>query len=204
MHRTWMGILCICIVLCSALPARADVGPEARNRMSFVLTLLTSNRLSSVQIKELTDQKNLSRLLSFAAFYVEAMHSYSKVRLSPALLKSGGTAPLGELIVPLDAVKNVIKRFFDYDLPELTPNTHYDSVYFDGKDLHIRMASGGTSYLSVVKEAKVLNTGNIFVKGVMRTDSEPDTPFTAELKPILWKNLKSYAVVSLTPVQKGE
>ncbi len=206
MRQLRIGFFCICALLCSALSVQAaeDVSPEAQKRMSIVLSELTRTYLTSVQPKEFFDPKKPENLLTFAARYVERMYSHSKARLAPALLKSGGSAPLGERLVTLQDVKSVIKRFFNYDLPAITPG-QYGSVHFDGKDFHIRMSGGAPAYWAQVKEAKALDSGNIAVKGVLRDPEHHEvSTFTAELKPILWKSLKSYAVISLTTTKKGE
>ncbi len=206
MQRTWIGIFCICVILCSAFSAKAasDVSPEAQKRMSIVISELTRTYVDSVQPKQFFDPEHPEELLFFAAFYVERMYGLSKARLAPALLKEGGTAPLGERLVSLGDVKNVVKRFFDYELPTLAPK-QYGSVYFDGKDFHLRMAGGAPAYWAQVQEAKVLNTGNISVQGVLRGPEQGVVAtFTAQLKPIFWKSLQTYAVVSLTTTKKGE
>ncbi len=206
MQRTWIGIICACLLLCSAVQGRAaeDVSADAQKRMSIIISELTRLGVYSVQAK-LLDPKNPEALLDFAARYVESTYPLSKSRLAPALLKSGGTAPLGERLVSLQAVKDVVKRFFAYDLPSIAPG-QYGSIHFDGKDFHIRMAGGARVYWAQVKEAKELATGNIQVQGVLRTPEDTEIPysFTAELKPILWKSLKTYAVVSLTTTPIGE
>ncbi len=206
MRRTLMGIFCACAVVCSAFPAQAtqDVTPEAQKRMSIVLSQLTRSYLDSVQPQQFFDPKQPEELLYFAAHYVERMYTISEARLAPALLKSGGTAPLGERLVSLQSVENIIKHFFDYDLPAIAPG-QYGSVHFDGKEFHLRMAGGAPSYWAQVTQATVLNTGNFAVKGVLRDPEHHEVAtFTAELKPILWKNLQTYAVVSLTTTKKGE
>ncbi len=206
MHQIKTGFFCICLLLCSTLSAKAaeDVGPEAQKRMSIVLSQLTRNLLTSVQPNIFLDPKTPNELLYFAGHYVEKIHSKGKARLAPALHKSGGSAPLGERLVTLEAVKTTIKRFFDYDLPAMAPG-QYGSVHFDGKEFHLRMSGGAPAYWAQVKEAQALSTGNIAVKGVLRRPEDQEVAtFTAELKPILWKSMKTYAVISLTTTQKGK
>ncbi len=205
MHHIKIGFFCICVLLYSTLASQAaeDVSPDAQKRMSIVITNITKGRLYSVQ-PELFNPKKLDEILYFAGHYVEERLTYSKSRIAPALLKQGGSAPLGERLVPLQDVKDVLKRFFDYDLPAIAPG-QYDSVHFDGKDFHLRMSGGAPSYWAQVTEAKELSTGNIAVKGVLRDPERHAGPtFVAELKPILWKSLKTYAVISLTVATEKE
>ncbi len=207
MQRILASLFCFCLLLGSTLSANAteDVGPEAQKRMSIVLSQLTRNYLTSVQPKEFLDPAHPEDLLYFGGHYVENMYKLSKARLAPTLLKSGGSAPLGERLVPYEAVKVAIKRFFDYDLPALTAGKQYGSVFFDGKEFHLRMSGGAPAYWAQVKEAKVLDTGNIAVKGVLRDPEKKEVAtLTAELKPILWKSIKTYAVVSLSTTTKGK
>ncbi len=207
MQRFWIGIFCACFLVSSVLSATAaqDVTPEAQKRMSIVISQLTNVFLNTVEQKDFFNPKTPEKLLYFGALYVEKMYPLRKARTAPALLKAGGgSAPLGERLVSLQDVEEVIKKFFDYDLPAIAPG-QYGSVHYDGKDLHIRMSGGAPAYWAQVTEAKELDSGNIAVKGVLRNpEHEKTIAFTAELKPILWNNLETFAVVSLASQQEGK
>ncbi len=211
MHRIWIGLFCICLLfgtICSA-KAADDLGPEAKKHMSIVLSELTLNSYENVQSKNFSKPEQRAELLAFAAYYVDTNYSLSKTRITPTLPRKYTNSFSHEPTISLKDVKSIVKRFFDYDLPAI-PIGEYDSAYFDGKDFRIIMASGGIVYFAQVQEAKRLKTGNIAVKGVLRGPDERDEDppfimgsFTAELKPILWRNMSTYAVVSLKSVWKG-
>ncbi len=207
MQRFWIGIFCACFIMTSALSATAaqDMPPEEQKRMSIVISQLTKVFLNTVQPQDFLNPKTPEKLLHFGALYVEKMYPLSKARTAPALLKAGGgSAPLGERLVSMQDVKKVIKKFFDYDLPTIAIG-QYGSVHFDGKDLHIRMSGGAPAYWAQVTEAKILESGNITVEGVLRNpEHEKTIAFTAELKPIIWDNLETFAVVSLESHKEGK
>ncbi len=194
MRNLKIGLFCLCFFLCANFPAKAaeDVGPEAQKYMSIFLSQLTTHFITSVDQEFFSDKDNLYTL----GKYLADDFPRSKARLAP-----DGSL---KILLSFEDIKSTMKRFFDYDLPTLAPGD-YDSFSFDGKDFWIMPADGAPSYWAQVKEAKELKTGNIAVKGVLRDPEEFEVAtFTAELKPIVWKGMKTYAAISLKTTYKEE
>ncbi len=218
MPRTLIGILVLCLFLCSTIVAQAADTPKSptanpvedsgensalQKRIEYIIHNLAYMRVFTIQPKQFFDPKTPTDMLNFAAFYVENRYQFSKVRIP----QNSNDTSLGELIISLQDVKSTIKLFFDYDLPTLSPGK-YERVYFDGKDFHLRMATGGDLCGANVTKITKLSTGNLAAQGIFTCSSDDEDKsyafFEAELKPMLWKDLHTYAVVSLTHKKKGE
>ncbi len=195
MQNIKIGLFCFCLLLCTSFSVKAaeDVGPIAQKRMSIVLSELTRNYRKTVDEK-FFDPKNYQGAAYFAGKYLGNRFTFSKTRYA----SDAG----GGFYVSLEDVKAVIKRLFDRELADITPGT-YDFMTFDGKDFLLHPSDGDPAYWAQVKEAKELKTGNIAVKGVFRDPEKFEVAtFTAELKPIVWKGMKTYAVISLAYTRK--
>ncbi len=201
-----------CFFLLSVLWLSLSVNAQAaekvsdfdKNRISILLNDVIAGRMSTVS-ESTFDASKPSALLNFAANFVSKSLTYST-------MTSLTTKDLGQYqgngVIPLQAVKDVAKRFFDYEMP--TPaEGDYDDMQFKGGHFYIVMADGGLYENILLTEVKVNKDNTITAHGKIFDVEEGvgegqklDT-FTALLKPHVWKGMKTYAIISISR-QKSE
>ncbi len=188
-------ICSLLLLLLQGLPAQAaaDVSPAAQKRMSIALSQVTRSGLHSFHRDELQDSKNLNKVISFAVSYIDRFHSRSKT-----FRDSSGIGPI--YMRPED-VNEVLSRLFEFTLPPLAEG-NYGFIRFDGKFFSHQLDMADARTYAYVQQAEEKKDGSISVQGVLDNpeyprDSERIQKFTAVLKPITWKGLHTYAIISI-------
>ncbi len=192
---TTIFLLCVCVHAHTA----EKISDFDRNRINIILFDVIKGKMNAVS-QSTFDPTNPTDLISFAAYFVSNNLTYSTITSLTA--KDMGQYQ-GHGVIPLQAVKDTVNRFFGYEMPTPAEGSYGDVQFKDGH-FYIVMADGGSVEHIILKEVKLNKDGTITAQGsTFDPQEEPQErkelgTFSALLKPHVWKGMQTYAVISLS------